>query len=141
MNSSLKTNKAINLGRTGQAVIPPSKPADAKRKPAPSRFTLDGRKMSVVVLIEPAALEAYLPELKDLAANVIEANIFYEPWILWPSLKAFGQDRQFFLALVFAPTLDNPHAPQTLCGFFPLVRERRRDGGRCARVLRRSLRA
>jgi GNAT acetyltransferase-like protein len=128
MNSSLKTNEAINLGRTGQAVIPPSKPADAKRKPAPSRFTLDGRKMSVVVLIEPAALEAYLPELEDLAANAIEPNIFYEPWILWPSLKAFGHDRQFFFALVFAPTLDHPHAPQTLCGFFPLVRERRYKG-------------
>ena len=55
--------------------------------------------MSVVVLIEPAALEAYLPELEDLAANSIEPNIFYEPWILWPSLKAFGHDRQFFLHL------------------------------------------
>ncbi len=80
--------------------------------------------MSVVVLTEPAALEDYLPALEDLAANAIEPNIFYEPWVLRPSLKAFGLGQQFFFALVFAPMLDRPHAPQTLCGFFPLVRER-----------------
>jgi len=125
MNRSLKTNEAIDLGRTEQFVIPPSsKPAGAKRKPAPSRFTLDGRKMSVVVLTEPAELEDHLPALEELAADAIEPNIFYEPWILRPSLKAFGRGQQFLFALVFAPTLDRPYAPQTLCGFFPLVRER-----------------
>jgi hypothetical protein len=125
MNRSLKTNEAIDLGRTEQVVIPPSsKPAGAKRKPAPSRFTLDGRKMSVVVLTEPSELEDHLPALEELAADAIEPNIFYEPWILRPSLKAFGRGQQFLFALVFAPTLDRPYAPQTLCGFFPLVRER-----------------
>ena len=125
MNRTLQTNEAIDLGRTAEVVIPPSlKPAGSKRKPEPSRFTLDGRKMSVVVVTELADLEDYLSALEELADNAIEPNIFYEPWVLRPSLKAFGQGQQFFFALVFAPTLDRPHAPQTLCGFFPLVRER-----------------
>src|SRR5215470_8944808 len=129
MNSSLMTDEAVDLGRKEQAVFPPSsKPAGAKRKPAPSRFTLDGRKMSVVVLTEPAALEDYLPALEELAADALEPNLFYEPWILQPSLKAFGQDQQFFFALVFAPSVANPNAPQILCGFFPMVRERRYKG-------------
>src|SRR5262249_39644562 len=61
-------------------------------------------------------------------ADAIEPNVFYEPWFLLPSFKAFGQGQQFYFALVFAPAITNPRAPLTLCGFFPLVRERRYKG-------------
>jgi len=84
--------------------------------------------MSVVVLTDISALEDYLPALEELAADALEPNLFYEPWILQPSLKAFGQDQHFFFALVFAPSVANPNAPQILCGFFPMVRERRYKG-------------
>ncbi len=122
-------NKAVDNGETAQAVIlRSSKPAGAKRESAPSRFALDGQKMSVVVITEPAALESYLPALEELAADAIEPNVFYEPWILMPSLKAFGGGRRFLFALVFAPAVNNQKAPQTLCGFFPLVLERHYKG-------------
>ena len=129
MYRTLKANETIEIGENAQAVIPPSaKSAGAKRQSAPSRPALDGQKMSVVVITEPAALEAYLPALEELAADAIEPNVFYEPWTLLPSLKAFGGGHQFFFALVFAPVAGNQKAPQTLCGFFPLVRERHYKG-------------
>ncbi|MCI0351072.1 MAG: GNAT family N-acetyltransferase, partial [Acidobacteriales bacterium] len=84
--------------------------------------------MSVIVITDLTALEAYLPALEELAADAIEPSVFYEPWILQPSLKAFGAGQQFVFALVFAPAIGNPQEPQILCGFFPLVRERRYKG-------------
>src|SRR5262245_33423617 len=108
MYGLLMANKAFDIGETTQAVIPrSSKPAGARRESAPSKLELDGQKMLVVVVTEPAALESYLPALGDLAANAIEPNVFYEPWILMPSLNAFGGGRQFLFALVFAPAVSN----------------------------------
>src|SRR5262245_17492087 len=104
MYRTLKANETIEIGENAQAVIPPSaKSAGAKRQSAPSRPALDGQKMSVVVITEPAALEAYLPALEELAADAIEPNVFYEPWTLLPSLKAFGGGHPFFFAFIFAP--------------------------------------
>jgi hypothetical protein len=84
--------------------------------------------MSVVIITTLTELAEYLTELEELAATAIEPNVFYEPWVLLPSLKAFGANEQFVFALVFAPEISNPHGPQILCGFFPLVRERKYKG-------------
>jgi hypothetical protein len=101
----------------------PSKPA-AEGNLAPLKLDLDEQKMSVVIITTLAALVAYIPALEDLAKAALEPNVYYEPWMLIPSLKAFGAGKQFVFALIFAPTIVNQKGRHTLCGFFPMVRER-----------------
>lgn len=127
---SANREQSADIARTTIEVVTPStsEPTSVGRKPAPARFRLDGQKMSVTVLTDLAALETYLPALEELAASAMEPNVYYEPWYLHPSLKAFGKGQDFFFALVFAPAVGDPKAPQTLCGFFPLVRERSYKG-------------
>ena len=127
--SPSRDQSADNPRTTASAVSPPpTKAASADRSPAPSRFTINGQQMSVVIITTLIELEKYYTELEELAATALEPNIFYEPWVLLPSLKAFGAAAQFVFALVFAPEISNPNGPQILCGFFPLVRERRYKG-------------
>jgi len=55
-----------------------------------------------------------------LAAEAIEPNVFYEPWMLLPAIPRIGAGRNLRLALVFSPYPTDHHAPPTLCGVFPL---------------------
>lgn len=47
---------------------------------------------TVIVLRDRAGMSAIVPAWEDLAANALEANPFYEPWILLPALWAKGDD-------------------------------------------------
>ena len=79
---------------------------------------------SVTVLTDSAALTDYCAALDELARSSSEPNIFYEPWMLLPSLKAFGQERSFVFVLIFCQQAGKP---PLLCGFFPLeITERHR---------------
>jgi CelD/BcsL family acetyltransferase involved in cellulose biosynthesis len=59
----------------------------------------------------------------DLAADAVEANVFYEPWMLLPALDAFTAGRQ--LTFVFVWGLGAVDGPPRLHGFFPLQRSGR----------------
>ncbi len=84
--------------------------------------------MSVAVINDLTALEKYVPEWEDLAANAIEPNAFYEPWMMMPAVRAFGAGRR----LQFALGLDNDPASQDgaplLCGIFPLEQQSHYQG-------------
>src|SRR5215510_3519780 len=82
--------------------------------------TADGAKMSVVVVNDLADLGKYVAAWEDLAAAAIEPNVFYEPWMLLPALRAYGVDRRSLFALVLAPDPARPLGQPLLCGFFPL---------------------
>jgi len=62
---------------------------------------------------------------QDLADNAIEANVFYEPWLLRPALQTLNPGTP--LRLVFIYETDSPATPghSRLCGFFPLEPDRR----------------
>src|SRR5258706_6154937 len=47
---------------------------------------------TVIVLRDRAGMGAMVPAWEDLAANALEANPFYEPWILLPALWARGEE-------------------------------------------------
>ena len=47
---------------------------------------------TVILLRDRAALSAITPAWETLAANALEPNPFYEPWILLPALRARGED-------------------------------------------------
>lgn len=47
---------------------------------------------TVIVLRERATLAAIVRAWEELAANAVESNPFYEPWILLPALRAHGEE-------------------------------------------------
>lgn len=80
---------------------------------------------SVTVLTDPTALNEYSGALDELARAPLEPNVFYEPWMLLPSLKAFGQESSFAFVLVFG---QRAGMRPLLCGFFPLEMTNRYHG-------------
>jgi hypothetical protein len=74
------------------------------------------------------ALAEHLAALDGLAAAAAEPNVFYEPWLLLPAVKAFGAGTDLRFALIHARDQLSPDAPATLAGFFPLERENRFRG-------------
>ena len=80
-------------------------------------------RMSVVVIEDFDVLEDYLPAWEELAAEVIEPNPFYEPWMLMPALRSFGEGKNIRLVLIFTVNEARPFGPPLLCGLFPLEME------------------
>jgi CelD/BcsL family acetyltransferase involved in cellulose biosynthesis len=78
------------------------------------------------LLDEPCELDRYRIAWEELATDALEPNVFYEPWMLLPALKAFGGSggQQLVFALVLRG--DPLAAPEQtrLCGFCPLQRRR-----------------
>jgi CelD/BcsL family acetyltransferase involved in cellulose biosynthesis len=71
------------------------------------------------------ALESRAAALEALAAQSIEPNVFYEPWLLLPALRAYAAGTRLEFVLVFRPEAGAPRRPPALVGFFPLERQRR----------------
>lgn len=78
------------------------------------------RKMSVVVVEDPACLAEHVPAWEDLAAMAIEPNPFYEPWVLLPAVRMFGAGQRLLFAFVYTPDPQRPAGAPLLCGLFPL---------------------
>ena len=57
----------------------------------------------VVVVKNREALAAHVEAWDELAAEALEANPFYESWMLLPAVEAFGKGRQLEFALVYRP--------------------------------------
>jgi CelD/BcsL family acetyltransferase involved in cellulose biosynthesis len=74
-----------------------------------------------VVVDSAEALEAHVSAWQDLAAQALEPNPFYEPWMLMPALRAFGKGQDLLFVFLYR---DTPGAKARLCGFFPLHRRR-----------------
>jgi hypothetical protein len=89
------------------------------RAQLPAAYRTIGDSMTAVVVEDPAKLSTYLRDWEGLAASALEPNVFYEPWMLLPALRAYGRGKSFKFLFVFA---SNPARPRTplLCGFFPL---------------------
>ncbi|HEX5080639.1 MAG TPA: hypothetical protein VFY40_01240, partial [Blastocatellia bacterium] len=89
--------------------------------------TTNGARMSVVIVDDLTALEKRIAAWEDLAATAIEPNVFYEPWMLMPALRAYAAGRLLF-ALVQTIDPARPLGPPLLCGFFPLELKDHYDG-------------
>ena len=75
---------------------------------------------TVRVVRDVAGLRAFVPRIEQLAADLCEPNVFYEPWMLLPMIEHFGRGRQLRFVLLF----EGPGDDDRLCGFFPLERGR-----------------
>ncbi len=106
---------------------PDSTPAPPA-SPAAASVADERPRMSVVVVEDVAALEAYAQEWQDLASAALEPNVFYEPWLLLPALRAFGASDRLQFVLVLAADPARPSQPPLLCGLFPLERRNHFEG-------------
>ena len=75
--------------------------------------------LTMRVVEDPAALAAHVGAWEDLAADALDPNPFYEPWMLLPALEAFGRGARLQFVLAYA---ERRGSPPLLCGFFPLER-------------------
>jgi GNAT acetyltransferase-like protein len=114
---------------TGVSVIDaPAPPLPDASRPSARDVTSDVAGMSVVVIDDLTALEKYVPAWEDLAANAIEPNAFYEPWMMMPAIGAFGAGRRLQFALVLANEPARHDGAPLLCGFFPLEQQNHYQG-------------
>jgi len=84
--------------------------------------------LSVMVVEDLTALERYVSAWEDLAAAALEPNVFYEPWMLMPAIRAFGAGQRVRFALITAPDPARPLGPPLLAGLFPLELKGHYDG-------------
>lgn len=83
-----------------------------------------------VEVVDHASLCQYVDEWEDLAADALEPNVFYEPWMLLPAIEwlAAGKSLSFVLVFGSSSTPDQritalepgSRSERVLCGFFPL---------------------
>ncbi len=55
--------------------------------------TRSERSLSLVVVRDVEELDSYVPAWEKLAADAIEPNVFYEPWMLIPAIRSLGAGR------------------------------------------------
>jgi hypothetical protein len=106
------------LGASAPRRPQPAGPANGPRPVAGGGANKSG--LSVTVVEDLTALEPYVSAWEDLAAAALEPNVFYEPWMLMPAIRAFGAGRRARFALILAPNPARPLGPPLLAGLFPL---------------------
>ena len=97
-----------------------AEPTKQDAEAAPVAPTTDSPQTSVVVVHDVESLKSHVKAWEDLAANVVEPNVFYEPWMLLPAMELLREGADFVFALVFADR--GPTTPGTLIGLFPFER-------------------
>jgi CelD/BcsL family acetyltransferase involved in cellulose biosynthesis len=101
--------------------------------------TMDGdgpaSAMRVVVVRDAERLREHRADLEELCAAAMEPNVFYEPWVLFPAIDAFGAKSDLWFLLVYEDTPSPAGRKASLCGFLPFERGRR-FGGLPLKVLR-----
>lgn len=75
--------------------------------------------LQVVVVETDAGLCEHVSAWQDLADHALEANVFYEPWLLMPALKYLHPGTPLRLVFIYEPASPGTAALK-LCGFFPL---------------------
>jgi hypothetical protein len=114
------------LGAFAPRRLQPTQPADGPRPAAAGLANKSG--LSVAVVEDLTGLEPFVSAWEDLAAGALEPNVFYEPWMLMPAVRAFGAGRRVCFALILAPDPGRPLGPPLLAGLFPLERQSQYQG-------------
>ena len=101
-------------------------PVNRQVLPSPRKcqFTPESQPMSIVVARSAAELAEHLTAWEKLAKHTVEPNVFYEPWMLLPALKTFGQQENICVVLIYTTGPSNEGSQPILCGLFPLALQR-----------------
>ncbi|HEU0173515.1 MAG TPA: GNAT family N-acetyltransferase [Blastocatellia bacterium] len=114
------TGEAVTRRSVIGALTPQAPRAPAGPRASEGDVIADGAKMSVAVANDLTELEGHVAAWEHLADAAIEPNVFYEPWMLMPALRAYGAEKRSLFALVQGPDPARPLGPPLLYGFFPL---------------------
>jgi len=76
--------------------------------------------LKVVVVENEEELCSHVPAWQDLADHAMEANVFYEPWLLRPALRTLNRGTRLRLVLIYEASTPETPGVSRLCGFFPL---------------------
>ena len=114
------TKGAVTRRSVIGAPMPQARRAATETRLSGGAVTDASAKMSVVVVKDLTSLEQHVAAWEDLAGAAIEPNVFYEPWMLMPALRAYGADRRSLFVLVQAPDPARLLGAPLLCGLFPL---------------------
>jgi CelD/BcsL family acetyltransferase involved in cellulose biosynthesis len=93
-------------------------------KPSGNKAAVPSR---IVVVRTLPALQEHLPALEDLAAAALEPNVFYEPLMVEPAVRSFGDGKALEIVCVYRPDPGMP-GRRRLTGFFPFERTSRYRG-------------
>src|SRR5215510_13687814 len=121
-----KVTRRSVLGAYASRHPQPTQPADGPRPAGEGVANKSG--LSVTVVDDLTALEQYVSAWEGLAAAAIELNVFYEPWMLMPAIRAFGAGRRLRFALILASDPARPLGPPLLAGLFPLEQQSQYQG-------------
>lgn len=80
------------------------------------------------ILDKPEELFAREDDLRHLASQAIEPNVFHEPFVLFPALRQFGSGEAFRFISIYGSPGGNPKPPMTLRFFLPAVLRKRHRG-------------
>jgi hypothetical protein len=127
MADELVTRRSV-IGPLPRLEPQPAAPSTTAPAPVVDPPSRDRQGLSVVVVEDLHALEAYAPAWEDLARAALEPNVFYEPWMLLPALRAFGAGQRLQCVLVLGSDPARPQGPARLCGLFPLERSEHYTG-------------
>jgi CelD/BcsL family acetyltransferase involved in cellulose biosynthesis len=75
--------------------------------------------LQVVVVENEAELCNHVSAWQDLADHAMEANVFYEPWLLMPALKTLHRGTPLRLVFIYETGSPGKSGASRLCGFFP----------------------
>src|SRR5215468_10370624 len=125
MANELVTRRSV-IGNTAPQARRPARPTNGLRQAAGGGANKSG--LSVTVVEDLTDLERYVSAREELAAAAIEPNVFYEPWMLMPAIRAFGAGRRLRFALILAPDPARPTGAPLLAGLFPLELKDHYDG-------------
>ena len=98
--------------------------ASRQVKPSANRAVVPSR---IVVVRGLPQLQEHLPALEGLAAAALEPNAFYEPFMVEPAVRSFGDGKALEIVCVYRPDPGMP-GRRRLTGFFPFERTRRYRG-------------
>lgn len=88
-------------------------------------------RIRVEVVRDVRRLEALAPSWEALAADAIDSNVFYEPWLLLPALRHLDANRTILFVFLFATNPRHPAGPPVLCAMFPFEHRARYRGLPC----------
>ncbi len=80
----------------------------------------DAPALKIVVVEKEEDLCNHVSAWQDLADHAMEANVFYEPWLLGPALNNLHRGTPLRLVFVYEAGPPESSGVSRLCGFFPL---------------------
>ena len=83
-----------------------------------------GHSLRIAVAETAEELARHAAPWQDLAEHALEANAFYEPWLLMPAVRRLQDGERLLFAMVY----DDAGPAPRMCGFFPLERRSRIHG-------------